>query len=403
MTKRVLIVDDNEELRQLVRITLDNSKLELSEASDASEALKMITANPPDLIVLDVMMLGKMNGFQLCECLKNHLVCRKIKIILLTAKSQRADILEGVRVKSDAYLAKPFSPAQLQNKVFELLELEVGAERSETAKKNTPKEQEHDFGIPPRPASLINIQLEMKKLHPDMRVVTQQIAADITLSAAVLKTINSPYYALRNKVTSVFEAVNLLGLTRILNLVTGVSMRNSVPLPAGMEQFWDEANKVAIINACIARNLVLDADMSYLMGLFHDAAIPLMAAKHPDYLTCRLEFHVADMEITEAEQNRFNMNHAMLGGLLARAWYLPAPLIDAIRLHHSHNVFELGLDNEVLNLLSVHLLADKILDMINGDIDTHYELLEEGVKLQLGLTDEINYQSIIDLAIESVS
>ena len=402
MPKKVLIVDDCEELRQLVRITLDNPQLQLSEASDAGEALKMIVAIPPDLIVLDVMMPGKMDGFQLCECLKNHPACRQIKIILLTAKGQRADILESVRVKSDAYLVKPFSPAQLLNKVLELLKLEAGVATTQVASQNSPKEPEVEFGIPPRPTSLLNIQLEMKKSQPDMRVITQHISADVALSAAVLKTINSPYYALRNKVASVFEGVNLLGLTRISNLVTAVSVRNSMPLPAGMEYFWDESTKVAIMSACIAKRLVLDVDICYLMGLFHDAAIPLMVAKYPEYLTCLLEFHAEDTEITEAEQQRFNMNHAMLGGLLARAWYLPAELIEAIRLHHSHRVFELGLDNDVLNLISVHLLADKILDLIKGDIDFHYPLLEKNVRLQLGLTDETEYQTIIDFAIECV-
>ncbi|MCF7986188.1 MAG: response regulator [Methylovulum sp.] len=119
--KKILIVDDQPEMRQLVSFTLGYSNFELSQASTAEKALIYVRENKIDLIILDIMMPGPMNGFQLCRLLKDDPQYEAIKIILLSARDQPADLEEGIKVKSDAYLVKPFSPVSLQKKVIELL------------------------------------------------------------------------------------------------------------------------------------------------------------------------------------------------------------------------------------------------------------------------------------------
>ncbi len=121
MNKKILIVDDNNELRQLITITLNCTSYQLINSSSADEALAILLENRPDLIVLDVMMPGSMSGYQLCEFIKNNPLYETIKVILLTARGQQSDIQEGIRVKSDGYLVKPFSPLLLLKKVDELL------------------------------------------------------------------------------------------------------------------------------------------------------------------------------------------------------------------------------------------------------------------------------------------
>ena len=124
MRKKILIVDDHADLRQLVVLTLDDPNHEIIEACNADDALDMIMKDQPDLLVLDVMMPGKLNGLQLCEQIKNDPGLHSIKVILLTARGQQSDVSEGTRVKSDAYLVKPFSPMALLQKVQELLKAE---------------------------------------------------------------------------------------------------------------------------------------------------------------------------------------------------------------------------------------------------------------------------------------
>jgi len=123
--KRVLIVDDHGELRKLVRLTLQYGDFELHEASNGDRAMELIEFIKPDLVLLDVMMPGAMNGYQVCEAVKGNPELSNIKVILLTARSQKHDIDEGKRVKADRYILKPFSPLELLDTIDECLEEKV--------------------------------------------------------------------------------------------------------------------------------------------------------------------------------------------------------------------------------------------------------------------------------------
>ncbi len=117
MSKRILIVDDHGDLRKLVRLTLQYGDFELHEAADATKALRFIKVLRPDIVVLDVMMPGEIDGYQLCDIIKNDPELESIHVVLLTARGSKTDIEEGVRVKVDSYLVKPFSPLELADVV----------------------------------------------------------------------------------------------------------------------------------------------------------------------------------------------------------------------------------------------------------------------------------------------
>lgn len=115
--KRVLIVDDNKELRALIRMTLELNDYDLFEAQDGDDALKIIPVAKPDVIILDIMMPGKFDGLELCRKIKSNVATSATKVILLSAKSQKADIDHGYEAGADVYLTKPFSPLALLSQV----------------------------------------------------------------------------------------------------------------------------------------------------------------------------------------------------------------------------------------------------------------------------------------------
>lgn len=114
---RVLIVDDHGEIRHLIRLALEPSGHDLDEAADAASALERIRARRPDVLILDVMMPGDMDGYELCAYLKGSPEWRGIFVILLTARGQQTDVEKGKAAGSDAYLVKPFSPTALEQLV----------------------------------------------------------------------------------------------------------------------------------------------------------------------------------------------------------------------------------------------------------------------------------------------
>lgn len=119
--KKLLIVDDHANMRQIIRIAV-RDRFELEEAASADAAYASIQAAPPDAIVLDVMMPGSMNGFQLCEIIKRDDKLAAIHVVLVTACGQVEDQELGRAVGADAYFVKPFSPLALARHLTEVLE-----------------------------------------------------------------------------------------------------------------------------------------------------------------------------------------------------------------------------------------------------------------------------------------
>ena len=119
---KILIVDDEPFIRQLLELTLEeleDSGVELLYATNGEEALEIIERENPCLVFLDVMM-PKMNGFEVCNQVKNELKMADIYIVLLTAKGQEFDKEKGREVGSDMYMTKPFNPDEVLAKAREI-------------------------------------------------------------------------------------------------------------------------------------------------------------------------------------------------------------------------------------------------------------------------------------------
>ncbi|MCH8326121.1 MAG: response regulator [Bacteroidetes bacterium] len=120
--KKILIVDDQDEVRELVEVTLRIGDFKILQAENGPKALEIARAEKPELILLDVMMPGgSIDGFEVCEQLKKDPETEGIIIIMLTAKGQDIDKQRGREVGADDYFTKPFSPLELMDKVEEVL------------------------------------------------------------------------------------------------------------------------------------------------------------------------------------------------------------------------------------------------------------------------------------------
>lgn len=119
--KRVLIVEDQADIRKLIRMTLEFENYEIHEASDGSFGLRMAQAIRPDVMLLDVMMPGELDGLQVCQRIKSDSSMSGTKVVLLTARGQQKDREAGEQAGADDYLVKPFSPLQLIETLEQLL------------------------------------------------------------------------------------------------------------------------------------------------------------------------------------------------------------------------------------------------------------------------------------------
>lgn len=124
--KKILIVEDQPDIRKLIRMTLEFGNYELHEAENGQDGWLKAQGLRPDLVLLDVMMPGELDGFQVCRKVKgDRELGTRTRVVMLTARGQKSDLEQGAQAGADAYLVKPFSPLELVDKVDDLLAARV--------------------------------------------------------------------------------------------------------------------------------------------------------------------------------------------------------------------------------------------------------------------------------------
>ncbi|HCI43989.1 MAG TPA: two-component system response regulator [Candidatus Omnitrophica bacterium] len=119
--KRILLVDDEQDMIYAVQMQLEANNFKVLTAMDGQEGLDKAREEKPDLIILD-LMLPRIDGYKVCRMLKFDEKYKDIPVIMYTARAQEADEKLGLEVGADAYMTKPFDPGKLLAKIKELLE-----------------------------------------------------------------------------------------------------------------------------------------------------------------------------------------------------------------------------------------------------------------------------------------
>jgi DNA-binding response OmpR family regulator len=114
--KNVLIVDDEPHIVNLIKLSLNKDKYNVTGAYSGREALMHIDKQLPDLVVLDLMMPG-VNGYEICKALRENPKTRDVPVLILSAKSQMNDKLHAIDVGADDYMTKPFDPMELVKRI----------------------------------------------------------------------------------------------------------------------------------------------------------------------------------------------------------------------------------------------------------------------------------------------
>lgn len=213
--------------------------------------------------------------------------------------------------------------------------------------------------IPPRPVILERISAEMRKDEPDFQRISNAISTDVSLSAGLIKSANSPYFGIRRKVRSVKEALIVLGLRFTGQAVAGLVLRRLFPSTPTMDRFWDASARIARLSGWLAQHnrggIWVPTEDAYTFGLFRDCGIPILLQRVPRYPEI-LDQANRDRQrsFTAFEDAKLPTNHAMIGCLLAQSWWLPEEMCQAIRHHHNPESLE---DNAEVPLLTQGLIA----------------------------------------------
>jgi HD-like signal output (HDOD) protein len=263
-----------------------------------------------------------------------------------------------------------------------------------------------NLGIPPCPAILMRLMRQVRTEDPDFHAISELIGADVALSATMLATVNSSWYGLRTKATTVYRALSLLGLNTCTQLLTRLSLARAIPQsdsPA-MKRFWAGALRNSIVAGLVARaTRAVEPELASTYVLFRDVGMGLLINRHERYgdlLTPEKLFQ--GRELLDDEVTLCGVNHARVGFQLARSWELNTETQLAIFNHHLY-----GVDAErrasaprlALRLVATGLVVDavacRITRLVNPEWEDNQEFAYEVLDLDDMALEDITREALV--------
>ena len=257
----------------------------------------------------------------------------------------------------------------------------------------------HGITVPPQPQVIVDIQMEQAMPDPDMAYIAKLICQDVGLAGTILKVVNSHLYGLKNKITSIEQAVNILGMDSIINISNGLSIKGEMDNETiiALGGFWDSAMDIASVCATIARQIGYQApDLAYSLGLFHNCGVPLLIREHANYPDVMKEsYKCKDDRIIDTENRFLRTNHAVIGYYTAKSWKLPQDFCDVIAEHHNvkdiyNTTLNKGYDPGKKTLLAILKMSEHICGLHNilgkQATDYEWEVIKESLLEFVGLS-----------------
>lgn len=254
------------------------------------------------------------------------------------------------------------------------------------------------INIPPQPQIMVDLQMVLIEENVNLEAVAAIITRDVGLSGCLLKVVNSSIFGLPKHVGSIAQALSLLGVNNVLNIVNSLSIRDrlSDSMIIELTGFWDNAADVAATSAAFARLTgIAPPDEAYTLGLFHNSGIPLLMNRFPIYRGVLVNAYAdVNHNMTDIENAMIDCNHSVVGYYVAKSWKLPGHICEAIADHHrteQYFIQESPCDSRKKNLLAILKLAEMVCKTYktlgHAAKDHEFARIKKGILLFLGLSE----------------
>ncbi len=334
MVRRILFVDDDPMvLRGLQRCLFPMSPgWEMVFVDSGVKALEVMARQLFDAIVSD-MRMPQMNGAELLNEVRR--LYPSTARLVLSGHADKDLILQCVS-SAHQFIAKPCEPEILKKALLHALHQELGEEISQ-CKAILAKIPD----LPVLPARHEALRKLLDDPSVTLDTLSDVVQSDIGLSARLLKLTNNAFFGLRRSVSTISEAIRLLGNETIKALVIQQGFMDQVPdrLPDGFDlsRLASNSLQVAKLARSIATNFsAIPQDLAFGAGLLHKSGLLMLAAAYPVELEAIFK-HAAEHGTSSwiMEQDAFGLNHAQLGAFLIGLWGLPEAMAQAVRYHLS--------------------------------------------------------------------
>lgn len=247
-----------------------------------------------------------------------------------------------------------------------------------------------DNRIPPCPAILARISEEMNQEEPDFRHLSTIIASDVALAAGLVRLANSPYFGARRRVSTVAEALMVLGLDTASQAVACIALNDAFPHMKAMERFWDASARIATLSGWLAKEHHWEGvrpQEAYTYGLFRDCGIAVLLQHFPGYQEVLRHANTeCGRSFTDVENDVLPTNHVIVGAMMTQSWWLPENICLAVR--HHHDLQASGKKGPFRYLVAISQLAEYLLQKNTGMSGTcEWSKLGQECLDQLGLDE----------------
>jgi putative nucleotidyltransferase with HDIG domain len=222
--------------------------------------------------------------------------------------------------------------------------------------------------MPPLPEALNRLMGMLNSDQISAAQVAAVIEGDSVLSGSVMRCVNSPYYGMPRRVSSIRHAVTLLGFQTVRNLALAFSMRRMMTGNAASRKLYSSYSRHALATAILtqaaaARTAVCEVETAFAAGLFHDVGKLLIYTAAPEAMPSILEiWESGDGPYEEAEQEVLEVTHSELSAIVLEGWKLPDAICDAARYHHTPQDFPLSEGQEPPSLATLVHAADLVVN-----------------------------------------
>lgn len=334
MKTQILFVDDEplilEGLKRMLRTLRD--RWEMHFVDSGAKALELMEQKPIQVVVSDMRMPG-MNGAQLLtQVMEKH---PETVRLILSGYADRELIMKCVGT-THQYLSKPCDPETLLAAVSRAAELEASLQNEKMRKLIGEMES-----LPSLPTLYSEIVEKVRDPEVTIEDLAETITKDISMTAKILKLVNSAFFGLGREISSVSEAISYLGIETVKSLVLTVnafSQFEGAKLKAvSLEEIWSHslavasgAKQIAKAEGCSARV----QEEAFVAGMLHDLGKLILGLNFPAEYVEVSRKAVGGESWLEAERSSFGLDHADVGGALIGLWGLPGPVVETIALHH---------------------------------------------------------------------
>jgi putative nucleotidyltransferase with HDIG domain len=244
--------------------------------------------------------------------------------------------------------------------------------------------------LPQFPENVVFIQKLINDPESELTDIARQISMDPSLTADLLKVVNSAQFMLPKKVDNIVEAVKLVGLRGIRNML--FSYGTQKVLKTDQKSLWNHSYRVAFYSYNLAKNFKKKKDLlddAYVGGILHDIGKIIFSTVHPELLEKITRFcNEKEFEHNIMEELSAGLNHAVIGGMIAEKWNFPLPLVEAIKYHHIPE----SCSRECRDVVNTVYLANAMSNIETGEIT--FEHIDTRILLDFGIQTEEQFMMI---------